>query len=96
MGEDFEELPRAFFDSTDAILGELPEAIDNGDLATQQRLVHSLKSSSANMGGTRLSALAKSLEQQCKDGQALSENDLERLQQEAGELISALQVFIAA
>ena len=96
MGEDFEELPRAFFDSTDAILGELPEAIDSGDLATQQRLVHSLKSSSANMGGTRLSSLAKELEQQCKDGQALSREDLERLKQEAGELVSALQVFIAA
>ena len=95
MGEDFEELPLAFIDSSNAILEELTGAIDNGDLATQQRLVHSLKSSSANLGGSRLSFLAKNLEQQCKDGNVLSAEDLQRLRQETESLRAALQSFLA-
>ncbi len=96
MGEDFDELPAAFRDSTLEILESLPQAIEAADLPTQQRLVHSLKSSSANMGGLRLSALAKELEQQCKDGQPLSADQLRQLEQEAGALLAALDDFSAA
>ncbi len=96
MGEDFDELPAAFRDSTLEILESLPAAIEADDLPTQQRLVHSLKSSSANMGGLRLSALAKELEQQCKDGQPLSADQLRQLEREAGALLAALDDFGAA
>jgi PAS domain S-box-containing protein len=96
MGEDFGELPAAFRESTEAILEELPEAIEQGDLPTQQRLVHSLKSSSANMGGLRLSALARALEQQCKEGEPLEPGQLETLKQETGALFEALDRFGAA
>ena len=96
MGEDFAELPAAFRDSTRDILRQLPEALSEGDLATQQRLVHSLKSSSANMGGLRLSALARELEQQCKNGQPLSRDQLQALEREADALLQALDAFTAA
>ncbi len=96
MGEDFVELPAAFGESTREIIEQLPEAMEQEDLATQQRLVHSLKSSSANMGGLRLSALAKSLEMQCKEGKPISTQQFEQLREEADNLLGALEAFTSA
>lgn len=69
MGEDFEELIPAFYQSIEDILTQLEKSFINKDLETLERNAHSLKSSSANMGAMNLSKTAKKLEDNAKNGQ---------------------------
>ncbi len=68
MGEDFMELIPAYLGDAVAVLEQLPAAMKHADAREVQRLAHSLKSTSANVGAEGLSALAAILEQQAKDG----------------------------
>lgn len=62
LGDDFESLIHAFLDSATSIIELLPAAVANQDSKEAERLVHSLKSASANVGATTLSSLAYSAE----------------------------------
>ena len=59
-----------------------------------QRHTHSLKSSSANLGAMRLSSLAKTLEQQCKNQQPIVTQQLDELETELEQVKQALTAFI--
>ncbi len=66
MGEDFVELIPAYLESCTEIFAAIPKAI-SGDSAieaakTVERLIHSLKSASANIGAMRLAEMSKILE----------------------------------
>ncbi|MFT5659216.1 MAG: HPt (histidine-containing phosphotransfer) domain-containing protein [Gammaproteobacteria bacterium] len=63
MGEDFAELITVFIESTQEILTQLEQAFEQQDIESFTRHAHSLKSSSANLGGLTLSAMAAELEQ---------------------------------
>jgi signal transduction histidine kinase/CheY-like chemotaxis protein len=70
MGEeDFAELVPAFLADVERMLAELPAAAARGDAEEVQRLAHSLKSSSANLGLVEISRLAKDLEFAAKAGE---------------------------
>lgn len=69
MGDDFVELIPAFIESSDLIFQDLEKAFKNKDIEAFQRNSHSLKSSCANMGALNLSASAKKLEEQAKNGE---------------------------
>jgi CheY-like chemotaxis protein/HPt (histidine-containing phosphotransfer) domain-containing protein len=68
MGEDFEELIPVFIESAREILNQLKASFDAGVLPVFSRHAHSLKSSSANLGGFQLSSMAANLEESAKQG----------------------------
>ncbi len=68
LGEDFPELIQAYMESARDILAQMPGAARQGDAATLERLAHSLKSASANVGAIQLSSMANNLEQEAGQG----------------------------
>lgn len=62
MGDDFAELVTIFIESTQDILTNLLSAFNQQDIDSFTREAHSLKSSSANLGGHVLSEMASELE----------------------------------
>ncbi len=68
MGEDFAELISTYIKTTAASLEQMPRRLAEADLKEVERLAHSLKSSSAAIGATTLSAMAEALEQWARDG----------------------------
>ncbi|MFO1423364.1 MAG: response regulator [Candidatus Competibacteraceae bacterium] len=56
-----------YLDSAPALLQRLRDAVAAGDSEALRQAAHSLKSSSANLGATRLAALCKELEQRGRD-----------------------------
>lgn len=67
--EDFAEVVAAFITSLGSLLKEMVQAIREGDSVTLQRLAHSAKSASANLGAVRLSAQAQQLETLAQQGE---------------------------
>ncbi len=68
MGEDFGDLVLIFIQSCQEILTALELAFDSRDVEAFLRHAHSLKSSSASLGGTLLSNQADALELDAKSG----------------------------
>ncbi len=68
MGDDFDELIPVFIESAREIIDSLELSFAASDTAVFLRHAHSLKSSSANLGGRNLSNLAETLELQAKSG----------------------------
>ena len=68
MGDDFEELIPIFIESTQEIIIALEQAFTEQDVEVFLRQAHSLKSSSANLGGFQLSDQAAGLELEAKSG----------------------------
>lgn len=65
--EDFDELIPAFLQSTQETFTELEQAIAADERKTIQRIAHSLKSASANLGAMQLSATAAELEARAQE-----------------------------
>lgn len=68
MGEDFGELIAVFIESAREIIDSLELSFVDNDTEVFMRHAHSLKSSSANLGGFNLSNIAATLEHQAKSG----------------------------
>ncbi|MCZ6668780.1 MAG: response regulator [Gammaproteobacteria bacterium] len=51
-----------FLDGAPKMVGEIKQSLDDGDAATLRRVAHTLKSNSAALGASHLSALCKELE----------------------------------
>ena len=68
MGEDFSGLVRTYLGNSPNYLEQIRAAIDSGDVKAVVLPVHSLKSSSANVGATQLSDFAKQLEKLARHG----------------------------
>lgn len=62
MGEVFEQLIPSYIDSSDKCFGEGRSAIEQQDAEAAERLFHSLKSSSRNLGAEKLGDMAATLE----------------------------------
>jgi HPt (histidine-containing phosphotransfer) domain-containing protein len=69
IGEDFAELIPVFIESTNEILQQLKTDYDQQDIESFTRQAHSLKSSSANLGGFMLSEISAELEKAGHQGQ---------------------------
>ncbi len=95
MGQDFAELPMAYIDSSQQIISDMATALQEKDQATLQRNAHSLKSSSASIGALSLSALAKTLEQQSKDGIDIDPQAIEIIEREFNTVHQALNDYLA-
>ena len=69
MGEDFVELIPAYQESLESLFNELDQGVESGDMQVTQRVAHSIKSASLNVGAEALAKMALDLERQAKDGQ---------------------------
>ncbi len=68
MEEEFREILCSFLENSPELMGAIETGRDRNDCAAMASAAHSLKSSSANMGALRLSALARSLETTAREG----------------------------
>lgn len=57
-----------FESSAQALVAELEQGLESGDVPTIMRAAHTLKSSGANIGATELAAHSKRIEQCGRDG----------------------------
>ncbi len=64
----FARMAEAFLSASDGISRGLRDAVAAGDAEAMWKTAHALKSSSAQLGGMRLSAMAKELEMQGRSG----------------------------
>jgi HPt (histidine-containing phosphotransfer) domain-containing protein len=69
MGKEFTELVSIFIESTEDILANLLKTFNQQDVVSFTREAHSLKSSSANLGGLVLSKMGADLETAGRLGQ---------------------------
>ena len=68
VGDDFiGELVDTFLEESPGILGQMNQALDDGDAAAFRRAAHSLKSNSASFGARPLEELARDLEYMGRD-----------------------------
>ncbi len=66
MEDEFDELVEVFLESSLELLDGMEQAQSANDVDTYTRNVHSLKSSSANLGCELLSSMAAEVEHHCK------------------------------
>jgi len=74
MGEVFDQLVKAYIDASDKCFNEAADVLEKKDMELAERMFHSLKSSSRNVGAEKLGDLAAIIEA------ALRENRLDDLQ----------------
>ncbi|MEJ2528613.1 MAG: response regulator [Gammaproteobacteria bacterium] len=91
MGDAITELLEAYLEDTTEFVRLLREACDSDDYAAMQVPAHSMKSSSANVGAMRLSALAKKLEEQVRAASVVDvEKQVSEIEQEFGRVVREL------
>ena len=64
-----EKVGRLYLDLADEILGQVCSAMEVGDLEQLSQACHKFKSSSANVGATKMSDLCQQIECSAKNGQ---------------------------
>ncbi len=80
-----------FVQNSQRLLGELQAAMDAGDADGVRRAAHSIKSTSANVGGTPLAQVARTLEHAAQKSAWLPEQaDVDRIVAEHQRLLQAL------
>ena len=67
--EDILEVAAMFYEGIDERLDGIAAAYHSGDLQELTRLVHGLKGDAANIGFKATSAVARTLETQCRNGE---------------------------
>ncbi len=91
MGNAFVELIDAYLEDTTEFVSLMRTACDNNDYESLQVPAHSMKSSSANIGAMRLSALAKELEQQVRSDSLVDvEQQISAIEEEFGRVAKEL------
>ena len=65
-----ERVAKSYFESTPKLMAELEQGLAAGDLVVARRSAHTLKSSSACLGLVEISALARTIEELCRTGEA--------------------------
>ncbi|HET7476159.1 MAG TPA: Hpt domain-containing protein [Dermatophilaceae bacterium] len=94
-GEFLRNLADVYRRQAAALVADMRDAARSGDLGGLSRAAHSLKGSSANVGGTRLAAMCAELERWDGAGPGLDtkistiQGEVERLQREMVEFLSA-------
>ncbi|HEX9662701.1 MAG TPA: Hpt domain-containing protein [Candidatus Binatia bacterium] len=94
-GEDFlVDLIDVYLEDTPNRIAQMRESVDGGDTDTLIREAHTLKSSSANVGAMRLSALAKQMEIVWQSGNfARMADDVQRFEDEFIQVKAALEAL---
>lgn len=69
LGPSLQQTVEQFLEDSSRSLARMEQALADGDRQTLRACAHSMKGSSANLGATALSQLAKTLEAQSREGQ---------------------------
>ncbi len=93
MEDDFEELIHAYIKSSQSNIDELWAAFEKQDNKTMQRLAHSLKSASANLGANLLSTQAEILEKDCRDNSNIPDSQLLTIKDEFEKVTKLLENY---
>ncbi|MEN8177943.1 MAG: response regulator [Pseudomonadota bacterium] len=94
LDEDFVELIPAFVQSIESILTSFPSAIIEENTTELQRLAHSIKSASANVGADRLSNLGYHMEMQAREDRLKSvDEQLEAIESEFERVREVLEAL---
>ncbi len=93
MDEDFEDLIHAFIESSQSNIDEMWSAYKLQDIKTIQRMAHSLKSASANLGASLLSTLAEILEKDCANNSDISILQLQTISDELQKVTQLIQEY---
>jgi PAS domain S-box-containing protein len=93
MEEDFEVLIPAYIQSSESNIDEMWSSYKLQDIKTMQRMAHSLKSASANVGATLLSTLAEVLEQDCANNSDIPISQLQAIKTEFIKVTQLLQEY---
>jgi len=81
-----------YLKSSGELLEKLARALEEGDAETTRRTAHTLKSSSANVGASRLASLSKQLEDAGRSNSLQKAGLLlEQIKAEHGQVVAALQ-----
>jgi len=96
MGEDFEELIPVFIESTQEIITAMEQAFNHREIEVFLRQAHSLKSSSANLGGFQLSEQAAALELEAKLGNLPASDEFIQKIKQAFEQMETELIKLAA
>jgi HPt (histidine-containing phosphotransfer) domain-containing protein len=89
------ELTQLFFDDAGSNLAALKEAIEKRDATFVERVAHTLKGSSGNMGATRMAELCGQLQDAGASGYLTAAPALlERLEEEFEHVHSALKAEV--
>jgi two-component system, sensor histidine kinase and response regulator len=90
------ELTEMFFEDSASGLATLQAAVESGDAQTVERVAHTLKGSSGNMGATRMSGVCAEIEASGASGDlARTPELLESLAVEFGRVRPALEAEMA-
>ncbi|MCC3751361.1 MAG: PAS domain S-box protein [Halorhodospira halophila] len=92
----YRRLLQRFADQLDGELGQLPAALDRGETATAQRLAHTLKSTAATVGATRLAEAATAVDGCLKANEAVPEELHEAVRAALAELAGGLAALAKA
>jgi two-component system, sensor histidine kinase and response regulator len=93
MEDDFEELIHAYIKSSQSNIDELCAAFEKQDNKTMQRMAHSLKSASANLGASLLSTQAEILEKDCRDNSSIPDSQLLTIKDEFEKVTKLLENY---
>ena len=94
MKDMFDELIPAYIDTGEKNLQAIESALTADDMKTAQRLFHSMKSSSLNVGAESLSKQAADLEARARAGQqAEVRNAMKQFKQDFAEVVEQLRQF---
>jgi CheY-like chemotaxis protein len=91
LEEEFDELIETYIEDAPSRIEKLASAAQVGDTEAVYQCAHSLKSSSANVGALELSAIARNLEELSRSGTVPGSDLLEQAQQEARQVLDALE-----
>jgi two-component system, sensor histidine kinase and response regulator len=94
MEEDFEEIIPAYTQSSQSNIDQMWSAFEQQDMNTLKRMAHSLKSSSANLGATRLSTLAEFLEKDCSNNSDISVAQLQTISDEFHKVTQLMEEYL--
>jgi CheY-like chemotaxis protein len=90
------QLKLSFVKDKQTVLEEFKNALDDGDIKTAHRIVHTLKSNAAQIGKTKLQKAAAAVEKAVKSGaNALTEEQFQALEAELGAVLEELKPLLA-
>ena len=92
-----QKVVQAYLENSEELAMQLHAAIDSADAESVAKTVHTLKSSSANVGALKLAGLCETLETAGRQSDLLKAAELHRqIQQEYEQVIDALKLRMKA
>lgn len=94
LGARFEKLVEGYIENAQELLTDFKQAIADNSLSEMERMVHSIKSSTANFGESDLVELAQTMEEEFRQGLVIAVDDkTAQLEQEINDFCAWLKDY---